>query len=306
MASMIVNASEFSPEQHIIYTRPKANQAGGKSVGILNTLSKKALYLHSPLMMTWGANVYENPNGKSYDICLQFPREEFGNKGTQDFLQMLRQFEEKVKTDAQTYARDWFGKPSMSREVIDALWSPMLKYPKNQTTMEPDTTRSPTLKLKLPAWQGEFKFELFDTQNNTLIPNEDGRTPDQLIPKGCEIACIIQCGGIWFANGKFGVTWKLFQGVVKPVQTLAKGMCHIKMDNFATETVKVDETHVDPNYDSDGESNVVVSQSPSLSMSQSMSQPEQSDPDVIVSQSAAEPEKVAPVKKTIKSKSGKP
>ena len=42
---MIVNASEFSPEQHIIYTRPKANSAGGKSVGITNIMSKKALYL---------------------------------------------------------------------------------------------------------------------------------------------------------------------------------------------------------------------------------------------------------------------
>ena len=65
----------------------------------------------------------------------------------------------------------------MSREVVDALWSPMLKYPKNQATMEPDTTRPPTLKLKLPSWEGAFKFELFDTQNNILIPNEDGVTP---------------------------------------------------------------------------------------------------------------------------------
>ena len=250
--SSIVSATEFIPAQHMLYTKPKANNSGGKSVGILNTMSRKSLHVQTPLMMTWGANVYENPNGKSYDICLQFPRDEFSNKGTQDLLQMLQQFEEKVKTDAQTYARDWFGKPSMSREVIDALWSPMLKYPKNQTTMEADTTRPPTLKLKLPAWQGEFKFELFDVQNNTLIPNEDGVNPDQLIPKGSEIACIIQCGGIWFANGKFGVTWKLFQGVVKPAQTLAKGMCHIKLDS--SEVVKADSSLTEPNYDSDGES----------------------------------------------------
>jgi hypothetical protein len=296
--SSIVSSSEFIPAQHMLYTKPKANTVGGKSVGILNTASKKSIHIQTPLMMTWGANVYENPNGKSYDICLQFPRDEFSNKGTQEFLQMLKQFEEKVKTDAQTYARDWFGKPSMSREVIDALWSPMLKYPKNQTTMEPDTTRSPTLKLKLPAWQGEFKFELFDTQNNTLIPNEDGRTPDQLIPKGCEIACIIQCGGIWFANGKFGVTWKLFQGAVKPTQTLAKGTCHIKLDS--SETVKVDDSHTDPNYDSDSETNVVVAQSQPV---------EQSDPDLSQSQSqgqgvgadSEEPE-TKPVKKVVKKK----
>jgi hypothetical protein len=254
--SSIVSASEFVPAQNMIYTKPKANAVGGKSVGIINTATRKSLHVQSPLMMTWGANEYDNANGKSYDISLQFPREEFSNKGTQDLLHMLQQFEEKVKQDAQTYSRDWFGKATMSREVIDALWSPMLKYPKNQATMEPDTTRPPTLKLKLPSWEGAFKFELFDTQNNILIPNEEGVTPTELIPKGSEIACIIQCGGIWFANGKFGVTWKLFQGVVKPTQSLAKGQCHIKLDT--TEVVKKDETLVEPTYDSDGETNDVV------------------------------------------------
>jgi hypothetical protein len=257
----------------MIYTKPKANAAGGKSVGIINTATRKSLHLQTPLMMTWGANTYENPNGNSYDISLQFPRDEFSNKATQDLLTMFQQFEEKVKQDAQTYSRDWFGKATMSREVIDALWSPMLKYPKNQVTMEPDTTRPPTLKLKLPAWGGAFKFELFDTQNNILIPNEDGVTPIELIPKGSEIACIIQCGGIWFANGKFGVTWKLFQGVVKPTQSLAKGQCHIKLDSGVE--VKKDTTLVEPTYDSDGESNEVVSMPPPppvLSRSMSVSQ----------------------------------
>ena len=294
--STIVSASEFVPAQNMIYTKPKANAAGGKSVGIINTATRKSLHVQSPLMMTWGANEYENPNGKSYDISLQFPREEFTNKATQELLHMLQQFEEKVKQDAQTYSRDWFGKPTMSREVIDALWSPMLKYPKNQATMEPDTTRPPTLKLKLPAWGGQFKFELFDTQNNILIPNEEGLTPTELIPKGSEIACIIQCGGIWFANGKFGVTWKLFQGVVKPTQSLAKGQCHIKLDTGVE--VKKDETLVEPTYDSDGETNEVVSSlpldippPPALARSMSATDPVQDEPE-------------KQVKKVVKKKSG--
>lgn len=297
--SSIMSASEFVPAQNMIYTKPKANNSGGKSVGILSNTTRKSIHLQTPLMMTWGANVYENPTGKSYDICLQFPREEFSNKGTQDLLKMLQQFEEKVKTDAQTYARDWFGKPTMSREVVDALWSPMLKYPKNQTTMEPDTTRPPTLKLKLPAWGGEFKFEVFDTQNNTLIPNEEGVTPEAVIPKGSEIACIIQCGGIWFANGKFGVTWKLFQGVVKPTESLAKGKCHIKLDN--TE-VKVDPTLTAPNYDSDGEQPA----SASTSVSEPINVEEASENVVVESgESTSTSTETKPVKKVLKKKDGK-
>ena len=257
MSSIIVNSTDFSPAENMIFTKPKANNAGGKSVGILNSRSKKSLLIQTPLMMNWGVNVYDNANNsKSYDFSLQFPREEFGNEDTKNLLDMLVAFEEKVKADAQKNSRDWFGKASMSAEVVEALWSPMLKYPKDQSTGEQDKTRSPTLKVKLPVWEGEFKFELFDVEQNGLIPNEDGRGPEEFIQKGSNVACIIQCGGIWFANGKFGVTWKLYQGVVKQVEGLERGKCHIKMSQ--QEELKMSQETVEPTqetvtYDSDGE-----------------------------------------------------
>ena len=257
MSSIIVNSTDFSPAENMIFTKPKANNAGGKSVGILNSRSKKSLLIQTPLMMNWGVNVYDNANNsKSYDFSLQFPREEFGNEDTKNLLDMLVAFEEKVKADAQKNSRDWFGKASMSAEVVEALWSPMLKYPKDQSTGEQDKTRSPTLKVKLPVWEGEFKFELFDVEQNGLIPNEDGRGPEEFIQKGSNVACIIQCGGIWFANGKFGVTWKLYQGVVKQVEGLERGKCHIKMSQ--QEELKMSQETVAPTqetvtYDSDGE-----------------------------------------------------
>ena len=262
MSSIIVNSNDFSPADNMIFTKPKANSVGGKSVGILNSLTKKSLLIQSPLMMNWGVNVYDNPNGtKSYDFSLQFPREEFGNEETKNLLDMMVSFEEKVKLSAQTNPRDWFGKATMSAEVIDALWSPMLKYPKDQQTGESDKSRSPTLKVKLPVWEGEFKFELFDVDHNSLIPNEDGRGPDEFIKKGSNVACIIQCGGIWFANGKFGVTWKLFQGVVKQVDELERGKCHINIGSQpvdsrpdVTDEIKQNKEIVqNATYDSDGE-----------------------------------------------------
>ena len=264
MSTIIVNSNDFSPNENMIFTKPKANNAGGKSVGILNNMSKKSLLIQTPLMMNWGVNVYENANNtKSYDFSLQFPREEFGNDDTKSLLDMLVAFEEKVKLDAQKNSRDWFGKATMSAEVVEALWSPMLKYPKDQSTGEPDKTRSPTLKVKLPVWDGEYKFELFDVAQNILIPNEDGRGPEELIQKGSNVACIIQCGGIWFANGKFGVTWKLYQGVVKQVEGLERGKCHIKMSSqeesqLKEETVEESKETVSNTYDSDGENVNVV------------------------------------------------
>ena len=176
-------------------------------------------------MLTWGMNQYDQANGgNSYDFSLQFPRQEYVSRETTVFLQAMKEFEDNIKSAAQKNAKEWFGKSTMSPEVVDALWTPMLKYPKNPDTGEPDLTRDPQLRIKVPCWEGEWRCELYDTEQNPLFPNDDGKTPMDMITKLSNIACVIQCGGIWFANGKFGVTWRQVQAVVKQQESF-KGKC---------------------------------------------------------------------------------
>ena len=80
-------------------------------------------------------------------------------------------------------------------------------------------------------------------EQNQLFPSSSGVTPIELITKASNTATVIQCGGIWYANGKFGVTWKLLQAVVKPKQNL-KGQCFInlsKEDKTKLQTANLDE-----------------------------------------------------------------
>ena len=240
MSAMIVSPSEFVPSQHMLFTKPKVNASGGKSIGVLNSKTRRSVLLNTPLMLTWGVNVFDNPNGKSYNLALQFPRKEFSNKETDDFLDMLKEMEKHVLEEAVKNSKEWFGKVQ-SKEVIEAFWNPMLKYPKGDDG-EPDPTRNPTLKVKLQTWDGEFKFELFDVNNVMLIPNGDSKGPEEFIQKGSNIACMLQCGGLWFANGNFGVTWKLSQGIVKPTETLAKGRCHISLSPKDREEISNDKS----------------------------------------------------------------
>lgn len=235
MASkMFTDYNSFSPSSDVVFTKASANKAGGKSVGVVHNSNRKSLHLNTPLMLTWGMNEYEQANGgNSYDFSLQFPREEYVSRETTEFLRVMKEFEDNIKTAAEKNAKEWFGKSTMSPEVIDALWTPMLKYPKNQETGEPDLERDPQLRIKVPCWDGIWRCELYDTEQNTLFPSDDGKTPVDMITKLSNIACVIQCGGIWFANGKFGVTWRLVQAVVKPQETF-KGKCHL----FLTESEK--------------------------------------------------------------------
>ena len=216
---LIVSGDSYDAQRLMKYNKPKVDARGGKNIGILNSESGKATAISSPLMLTWGVNEWPSENGgpSKYDMALQFPSEEYSSKATTDFLANMKAFEEKLKDDAVKNSKEWFGKASMSREVVDALFCPMLKYTKHQDTGEPDTTKAPTLKIKIPFWDGKFNTEVYDMNMEALFPCDDESvTPVSLIQSGSNVAVIIQNGGVWFAGGKFGTTWKLVQCVVKP------------------------------------------------------------------------------------------
>lgn len=255
----ILSGVDFIPSSDIKYSKPKVDARGGKSIGILNAACNTATYISTPLMLTWGINEFvDDKTGRvSYDMALQFPNEEYAKADTTKFLKNMIILENKIKKDAIINAKEWFGKPKMSEDAIDALWTPMLKYPKDKNTLEPDTTRAPTLKIKIPYWEGEWKTELYNIDQQVIFPDPDGSsvTPKDLIAKGSHIAVVLQCGGIWFANGKFGVTWKLLQGVVKPRETI-KGKCHILLSNEDKALMQLQKIN-----DDDEEDNIEVGES---------------------------------------------
>ena len=234
---MIVDAVTFNAETDCTYTKPKVNPSGGKSIGIINSTSNKGLYLSTPLMLTWGVNEFvdDNSGRKTYDMSLQFPKEEYKTDTTTKFLANMQALEARIKNDAVKNSKEWMNKAKMSAEVVEALWTPMLKYPKDKESGEFDYNRPPTLRLKIPLWEGDWKVELYDMEQQQLFPNDAGLFPPDLIAKATNVATVMQCGGLWFANGKFGVTWKLVQAVVKPKQTL-RGKCFINLstDDKAT------------------------------------------------------------------------
>lgn len=250
----ILSGVDFTPSTDIKYSKPKVDARGGKSVGIVNTAVNSATYISTPLMLTWGVNKYvDEGNGKvSYDMALQFPNEEYARDDTTSFLNNMIEFENMIKTDATKNAKEWFGKAKMSEDAIDALWTPMLKYPKDKNTLERDLERAPTLKIKIPFWEGEWRTELYDMDQKAIFPDPDGSnvTPQDLIGKGAHVAVVIQCGGLWFANGKFGVTWKLLQGVVKPKETM-RGKCHIMLSNEDKERMTASAVKVDDDEEED-------------------------------------------------------
>ena len=232
-AQSIISGVNLNPNADVKYAKVKINNSGGKSVGILNAATNSVLNIQTPLMLTWGVN--ENTDKKtgevqSYSMALQFPSDEYKTPNVSKFFAAMQEFEAKIKRDAIANSKEWFGK-AMSAEVINAIFNPVLSYSKNPATGEPDLSKNPTLRIKLPFYDGEWKgIEIYDSDSNALFPGSDGKTPKDIIVKGSDAALIITCGGLWFAGGSFGVTWRLVQAVLKPKPSL-RGKCHIVLDD---------------------------------------------------------------------------
>jgi hypothetical protein len=197
-------------------------------------------------MLTWGVNEWvDEQNGSvKYDMALQFDPQKSDSQDK--FLTAMKDFQEKVANDAVTNCKKWFGK-KMSREVVDALMYPMLKYRKDKQTGEPDYTANPTMKLKVPFWEGRFNVEIYGMDRKALyLPPKYGKgpegnkapgqdaisTPMEFVPKASHVKGLIRCNGMWFAGGKCGVTWQLVQIQVRPpTRLVGSGNCHIMDDS---------------------------------------------------------------------------
>ena len=218
------------------YSAPKAHPSGGKVVNLSNKNFRESLTLSTPLMLTWGAQEGQEqgtgkPTGK-YTMSLQFPSAEYSNPDAEAFLKSMRNLEARVKADALTFSKEWFGKEIKSAEVIDEKFNVMLRHPKKvKGGLELDFDKPPTLTVKIPQWSGVWKPEIYDEDGEPLYIN--GKTNSHLSPleflkPKSHVICLLQCGGLWFVNGKISITWNLKQAIVqKPKQTM-EGTCFLK------------------------------------------------------------------------------
>lgn len=286
MSERIIEGTQFNAAESIKYSAPKATPQGAKSVNILNKATNTIITLSTPLMLTWGASDYkadgeEKGNGK-FELSLQFPTDEYKNPETEAFLANIKGLESKIKSDALVYSKEWLGKVIKSAEVVDALMTPILKYPKDKATGDYDFTKAPTLRVKLPQWEGVWKSELYDEDGARLYPSQENPnlTPLDFLKKGTNIMCLIQFGGIWFINGKFSANWKLVQAVVQKPRATLQGQCFLKVKPQDKEALKkqvvqdedIESTIVDDSDEEQGNDEDIPTPTP-LTRQDSVSEP---------------------------------
>ena len=268
MSEQIIDGTQIeSAFQFLSFSAPKPNPSGGKVVNMFDTRFKESVIISTPLILSWGAQEgKEQGTGKltgKWTMSLQFPSEEYKTQEEMAFLESMKKMEQQIKTTALNNSKLWFGKEIKSMDIIDEKFTPMIKYPKvSPGSAELDYSRSPTMTVKIPKWKSGWKSEIYDEDGEPIyIPDSltseqvkefktpaeldeaicllnDGRSPIEYLPKQTKVICLLQCGGLWFVNGKVSITWNLQQAVVKKPKKSTRGICFIKPKASEREVLK--------------------------------------------------------------------
>jgi len=230
---IVVPVSEWDTSA-IRYMQPKVSDRGSKSINMISTQTNRSLHISTPLMMTWGiADFVDEKTGESdgkFSMSLNFPNSDYSSPATTEFLEKLKKFENQVLDDAVKNSEAWFGE-ELSREVVKHNFFPILKYTKDKVSKKIDPSKPPSIRGKVPNYNGRWGIEIYDTASNRIFPcDNENMTPIDFIPKKSQVACVLQCGGLWFGGKGFGLTFKVIQCVVKPQEVVSVfGRCHIQL-----------------------------------------------------------------------------
>ena len=200
--SSVVFPSTFSTKS-ITLSAPKTLQSGAKQA-YLNYGGEKLVMQTAVAMSTpFGLNTFQSQNGAEYSVDLSF-RGHDNRPEIKEFMRVLEQMDAMMIDEGVKNSKTWF-KADLNREVIKAFYTPCLKYSKDKEGNV--LSYPPNIKVKLPKRNGEFDTKFYDLNGTPYkgIPIED------LLVKGIQVTAIIECGGVWFAGSKFGLTWRAKQ-----------------------------------------------------------------------------------------------
>jgi hypothetical protein len=290
------------------FSKPKPHISGAKVVNLNLKTARSYVRLSNPLMLTWGAqegvdSTTKQPTGK-WSLSLQMPSEEYTNDDCRMFRLNLDNLEKCCKEIALENSLEWFGKKTTSMEVIDNAFNDMFHYPKIEKGSQiPDKTKSPTINIKIPCYNGKWKSEIYDEDCNPLfVDGRYGTSPLEFLPKRCLMMGIMEIGGIWISNGKASITFNLYQAIVQRPKVDEPGICLLKPK---TEDVALMKSHQPDPISLEEEVNSVIVEDDEVSTGYQQIVQKKEEPVAVVAEQivesvseepAAEPVKKAPPK----------
>jgi len=231
--SSIVQPSAFSVSK-VSVSQPKVLDSGGK-LAYVNYGDSRSLLIQTPsLPSPFGMNVFDKngPPKFSLDLALRGYQEAGKVKAFYDALSSLDEYmiDLGVKN-----SKLWF-KADMKREIVQAFYTPIVKFGRDKEGNQ--TPYPPNVKLQLRKnREGAFETEFYgeDAKSNPKAkPLDLEENPlESFLVKKVEVTALMQCTGVWFAGGKYGLSWKAVQVRLDSVPAGLRGYGFVNDDEDA-------------------------------------------------------------------------
>lgn len=200
--SSIVYPTSFDASK-VTISAPRTLQSGAKQAYLNYGGERLVMQTAVSMSVPFGLNVADQYGPAEYSVSLSF-RGQDSRPEIKEFMDTISKIDELMITEGVKNSRSWF-KSDLKREVIDAFYTPSLKYSKDKDGNV--LSYPPNLKLKLRKVNNEFETKFYDVNGSPYkgIPVED------LLVKNVQVTAIIECAGVWFAGSKYGLTWRAKQ-----------------------------------------------------------------------------------------------
>jgi hypothetical protein len=186
---------------------PKSLDNGGKMIPLFH--KGRPLIMQTPIMdVPFGLSKFPGDKGDKVTLSISF-------KNQPDFQNLFKDVDGKCIDEGFKNGFAWFKKKFQSKDVVEALYTPVVRFSKDKETGEINDKYPPTLNLSIPMKDGEYKVEVYDANRKQI-------DLDTVNLKGSSVVAIIQCNGIWVAGGKFGCKFRVLQVQVKASSASSK------------------------------------------------------------------------------------
>lgn len=196
----------------ITYTEVKAMSNGVCKTCYVN-YEGGPLLIEFPWMTTYDgialppAEFRDDNAPPKYSIQFSMKGYQGDNPQIKALYECMQEIQNKLIQDSCKHSMQWHKKPKMSPDVAEAILSPLVKISMDKDTGEVLDQYPPKFKVKVPYWDGKFDCSVFKSGIQTPLK---GDLSEQVCGR-MEARAIVQCGGLWFAGSKFGMSWKLKQ-----------------------------------------------------------------------------------------------
>jgi hypothetical protein len=207
MSSNVVLASNFNT-QKLSFSQLKVLDSGGKQAYI-NYDGGMFVYQTPNCRLPYGMSAFDKAGPVKYSAELSLQGYEEPNGKMKPFYDALQRLDEFMIDQGVKNSRQWF-KSDLSRDVIKAFYTPMVRLAKDKDGNPKPYPPTIKVSLKQKRDSQEFDVQCYDEKKSLY----KGIPLEELLVKGANVTCLIQCTGVWFAGSKYGLSWKLVQALV--------------------------------------------------------------------------------------------